>query len=538
MSNVLSTIRKAAKAAPTVTAPVDNRGGWFPFIREPYAGAWQNNDGWTVSNVLAYPIVFACITLICDDIGKLPAYSMRETQDDIWVRMKDKRLDALLRKPNGYQNHIQFKQWWMSSKLVRGNTYVLKNRDATGRVIGLYVLHPDYVQPLVAPNGDVYYQLGQDWLNKQELASVTVPASEIIHDRMNCLFHPLVGISPLFAGGLAASAGLKINADASKFFENGARPSGILTAPGEISQTTADRLKDHWHTAYTGPNAGKVAVLGDSLKFEPLRMNFVDAEVIKILEWSDHAICSVFKVPPYKVGVGPAPAHNNIEALQQEYYGECLQIHIESMELLLDEALEMRDRTGVELDLDVLFRMDGATLIKMLGEGVKAAIYAPDEARKRVNLPPVAGGKTPYLQQQNYSLEALAKRDAQADPFATGGGAPAPAEPVPDDADDQDAKAFVLDLAQQAALKGIVAAVMQREMPVGTAATVIRAAFPGIPMQAIDSLLAAIKEGLEATAPQDVSPAPAVPASTVADESANVLKLLPMFLREELRCDP
>jgi phage portal protein BeeE len=48
---------------------------------------------------------------------------------------------------------------------------------------------------------------------------------------------------------------------------------------------------------------------------------------------------------------------------------------------------------------------------------VKSGIRAPDEARARLNLPPVPGGKYPYLQQQNFSLEALAKRDAQEDPF-------------------------------------------------------------------------------------------------------------------------
>jgi hypothetical protein len=41
-----------------------------------------------------------------------------------------------------------------------------------------------------------------------------------------------------------------------------------------------------------------------------------------------------------------------------------------------------------------------------------------DEMRKRANLPPTKGGDTVYLQQQNFSLEALAKRDAQEDPFA------------------------------------------------------------------------------------------------------------------------
>jgi hypothetical protein len=43
---------------------------------------------------------------------------------------------------------------------------------------------------------------------------------------------------------------------------------------------------------------------------------------------------------------------------------------------------------------------------------------SPNEGRAKFDLKPVTGGESPYLQQQNYSLEALAKRDAQADPFA------------------------------------------------------------------------------------------------------------------------
>lgn len=44
---------------------------------------------------------------------------------------------------------------------------------------------------------------------------------------------------------------------------------------------------------------------------------------------------------------------------------------------------------------------------------------APNEGRYRLNLPPVDGGESPMIQVQNYSLAALAKRDAQSDPFAT-----------------------------------------------------------------------------------------------------------------------
>ena len=41
----------------------------------------------------------------------------------------------------------------------------------------------------------------------------------------------------------------------------------------------------------------------------------------------------------------------------------------------------------------------------------------------------MTGGESPYLQQQNYSLAALAKRDAQEDPFAPN----TPALPPPAD---------------------------------------------------------------------------------------------------------
>src|SRR5690606_229572 len=116
---------------------------------------------------------------------------------------------------NRYQNHIQFKQWWVISKLINGNTYVLKQRDGRGVVVALYILDstPGVVMPLVAPDGSVFYQLQPDNLAGLEQNTIVVPGTEIIHDRMNCLFHPLVGVGPLFAAGLSADQGLQIQKD-------------------------------------------------------------------------------------------------------------------------------------------------------------------------------------------------------------------------------------------------------------------------------------------------------------------------------------
>lgn len=433
-----------------IGSPVDTRGGWTPWIREPYTGAWQKNDEWTADTVLAFHAVYACITLIANDIGKLREKLVQQDEDGIWSETTRAAFSPLLRKPNRYQNHIQFKQWWITSKLIRGNTYALKQRDNRGVVTGLYLLDPCRVQVMVSPDGSVFYQLGKDNISGLQEDALQVPASEIIHDRMNCLFHPLVGVSPLFAAGQAAMIGLNIEKNSSNFFGNGSNPGGVLTAPGAISDATAVRLKDYWNTNFTGINAGKVAVAGDGLKYEPMRMSAVDSQLIEQLRWTAEVVCSVFHVPPYKIGVGTMPTFNNIEALQQDYYNTCLQSLIEEYELCKDEGIGLADKIegrymGVELDLDGLIRMDTAAQMDTLVKGLGGGVIYTNEARKRIDLKGVDGGDVIFRQQQDFPLSVLADR-AGPDPIVAPAIAPpAPAgEPEPDD--DEQVERFMASL--------------------------------------------------------------------------------------------
>jgi HK97 family phage portal protein len=246
-----------------------------------------------------------------------------------------------LRRPNNYQTTKQFIEAWVISKLQNGNTYILKQRDNRNVVVAMHVLDPKLVTVLVADNGDVFYQLSNDRLAGLEKGSVTVPAPEIIHDRFNCLFHPLIGISPIFAAGLAATQGLAIQSDSTKFFENGARPGGILQAPGAISDETAGRLKAYWDENYSGSNAGKVAVLGDGLTYLALKSKSTDAQMIEQLKWSAEIVCGVYHVPPFMIGVGAEPTYDNVQTVTLRYYSQCLQVLIVDIVTLLDEGLGM-----------------------------------------------------------------------------------------------------------------------------------------------------------------------------------------------------
>lgn len=427
----------ARKALPRTRTSVDGS-GWV-LLSDTYAGSWQQDVQADRDTVLANWAVFSCITLIAQDIAKL-CLKLMQRDGDIWTESSNPAYSPVLRKPNAWQTLQQFIECWLLSLLSYGNTYVLKQRDQRGIVVAMYILHPQRVRTLVADDGSVLYDLSQDELSGVRDYQVAVPASEIVHDRINCLFHPLVGLSPIFANGLAAAGGLSINSNLAKFFANMSRPSGLLTAPASISDEVAGRLKTQWHENYGGKNVGKVAVLGDGLKYEAMGISPVDAQMNELLKSSAEMICSTFHVPAFKIGAGTIPAGQKVADLNQIYFSDCLQARMVAIERLLSEGLRLDPAEYCfKFDLDGLLMMDQVSFSGVLGTYVDKALMSPNEGRRRLNLPPVAGGESPLAQQQDYSLAALAKRDAKPDPFGADASNTAadppgtPADPPPDE---------------------------------------------------------------------------------------------------------
>ncbi len=126
------------KAAPTNLSGVDGSRSWWPLIRESFTGAWQQNVEVSVADALTYPTAFACVTRIASDIAKLAVLLTQPTAKDIWRVVESPAFSPVLSKPNHFQTHLQFFEYWMLSKLTRGNTYVLKVRDQ--RQVGRRVL--------------------------------------------------------------------------------------------------------------------------------------------------------------------------------------------------------------------------------------------------------------------------------------------------------------------------------------------------------------------------------------------------------------
>lgn len=399
---------------------------WQP-IHEPWAGAFQQGYEPDRNNrVLAFSAVYACVTLRANDIAKLRIKLMEfDKKDSIWTEVESSSFSPVLRKPNRYQTRIQFLAQWITSKLLQGNTYILKERDARKVVTNLYVLDPRLVSPLITEDGAVYYQIGADPLSGVQRDLPAVPASEIIHDRMLTPYHPLCGVSPIYACGMSATQGSRIQQNSNKHFGNQSKPGGILTTPHKIDNAQAQMLKDQVEAGTSGINAGRLLVIGGGVTYTPVAMSAVDSQLIEQLGWTVEDVARAFLMPVSKLAVSSAAASAKSSAQEDLfYYKQTLQRDIEDIELLLDEGLGLGpgygNLYGTEIDLEGLLRMDPATRATVHKELVGAALMKPNEGRKQWDLPPVDGGDECYLQQQNFSLAALAKRDSRADPFASG----------------------------------------------------------------------------------------------------------------------
>lgn len=425
-------IRKAAAgwvAKQLSLMGVDTSRGWVTLFSSNGVG-FQTDTRVTQESIIAFSPVYACVTLIASDVGKICLRLMTQKQG-VWIEAENSAaFSPVLRKPNHYQTRQQFIETWTLSKQLSGNTYVLKVRDNRKVVTALYVLDPNRVTPLVAPDGAVYYRVNRDDLSKVPSDQPAIPASEIIHDRMECLFHPLVGISPLFAATLSATQGLRIQNNSERFFRNHSQPGGMLTAPETIDDATALRLKTEFEANYSGEKIGRLFVAGDGLEYKPLAVTAENSQLVEQLKLSAEQACSVFHVPAYMIGVGQPPSYDNVEALNQQYFTQCLQKLYNAIEDLLDDGLGLAPlgyRT--EFDLADLLRMDSLKQAEVLEKLSARGFISPDEGRATIGRLPTPGGSSPLIQIQNASLAAIAKRDAKEDPFAT---AKPPADPAPD----------------------------------------------------------------------------------------------------------
>lgn len=266
--------------------------------------------------------VYACVRVISESIASLPLdlykYSGRGSDRD----REHPLYSVLHNEPNAEMTSFTLRETLSTHLLLWGNAYAQIIRNMKGQTIGLYPLLPDRMEVhRDEKTNEIFYvyRVSRDdvvpGLKAGEPA--ILEAEDVLHIP-GLGFDGLVGYSPIAMMRNSIGAAIATEEYGSKFFENGATPSGVLEHPGILKDPK--KLRDSWHETYGGSaNAGKVAILEEGLQYKTIGIPPKDAQMLETRKFQVEDIARIFRVPPHMIGDLEHATFSNIEHQSLEF---------------------------------------------------------------------------------------------------------------------------------------------------------------------------------------------------------------------------
>lgn len=408
-------------------------GGWFPVA---FGDGFQNNlqlaRGYGARGV---PAVYAAVMSFARATSQCyPEHKRTDANGKVEV-VRTSPASRILRTPNAYQTWPQFIYNVSAMLGFDGEAVGIIARDDRQAATAIHLLARGTFMPYQDPEtGALFYSVGDNPMAPRAPENYgLVPERDIIHFRQYTPRHPLIGESPIKAAMLAVGVNVALSATQAAFFQNMARPSGVLSTEQSLTKDQMTRLREAFKEQSANLNKGELPILANGLKFQQLTVNSVDAQLIEAQRMSVEDIARVYGVPLPVVGDLSKATLQNTEHLINLWLSVSLGAHIECIERTLDRAFGFGMDDFTELDTAALLRTAFLERIDGLAKGILGGLYTPNEARAFEGLSPAAAGNEPMLQQQMTPLSYLSKiAEKAAAPD------PEPAAPTPPANDDQD----------------------------------------------------------------------------------------------------
>ena len=264
--------------------------------------------------------VYSCVRILSEAIASLPLNTFIYTDNGGKEKAISHPLYHLLHdEPNPEMSSFIFRETLMTHLLLWGNAYAQIIRNGKGEVIALYPLMPDRMTVDRDKNGHLYYKYtkSNDDAPTMENGSVILSTSDVLHIP-GLGFDGLVGYSPIAMAKNAIGLAIAAEEYGSKFYANGAAPSGVLEHPGTLKDP--GRVRESWQSTFGGSaNANKVAVLEEGMKYTPISISPNEAQFLETRKFQINEIARIFRVPPHMVGDLEKSSFSNIEQQSLEF---------------------------------------------------------------------------------------------------------------------------------------------------------------------------------------------------------------------------
>ncbi|WP_314945882.1 phage portal protein [Bradyrhizobium cosmicum] len=319
--------------------------------------------------------VACAVRSISEAAGSLPLHVYKKLPDGGKEKATDHPLYKLLHEtPNSWAPAALFRTQLMADALLQPHgSFALINRVDGGKPAELIRLDPQ-TQSVAVDTSDVEptYKLNGREIDGADLIHIPTPAYDARKG--------LVG-----EGRNAIALALVLERHASRLFGNAARPSGVLSLKGTVTEATLTNAKAAWQASQGGDRSGGTAVLPTDAAWQPLTFNSVDSQFLEMRTYAVAEIARLFRVPLHMLMQVDRAQPRSIESIGQEFLSQALLPRLKAFEQELELKLltpEERDQYCIEFNVDGFSRADLLARAQALSVAVSARILNPNEARE------------------------------------------------------------------------------------------------------------------------------------------------------------
>lgn len=375
--------------------PADGDGTGGPWGNPPpgaEGGGWASPHGY-----LAVPAFLQCTNLIAEQIAAMPwqVYGPDGTRSDTPAWLADPhnaRLDGRSPGLDDPQVRLSRPEFWaqvITSMLWWGEAIIYTPRGSEGQILApLWLLHPDFVEV----DGGRYYVPDPrnpsdaelwEWLDESDLI--------VIRGHMRPGKSRGFGVVQAFLADLRLAGAVREYA--TNAFQRGV-PAGYLKVnQPDITAATAARLQEKWMASHGGLRK-RIAVLNATTDFKPLEINPQTLELINMMRLTVWEICSMFAVPPSKLGIslGDSLTYNNAQDDDARFVKDTLRVWVDRLEVAVSNRLTAG--TYMKINLNSYLRANTTDRYAAYTEALnpETGWMTLNEVRGLEDLPPLPGG--------------------------------------------------------------------------------------------------------------------------------------------------
>lgn len=320
-------------------------------------------------------VAFRCVDIHCSAISSLPMDQYTQNKELVTAQA------AWLTNPEPdlYVSRKDAICAIVVSLLLRGNAFLyVTSTYIDGYPRSWVVLNPDSVQVEADKAGLPVYVVD----------TYRVPREQVWHIRYQVRPGELLGVGPLSAVADNLAGLYKAQGWANDLVGKNLIPQGALVHPEELSATQSDELRNQWEA-----NPGLVRVLSGGLDFQKIGLSPKDSMLLERMDFDARCIATAFGIPAPMLNLAMEGAGLHYSSSEMDLRA-LWQLTLNPVADNIERALSSMLPGNQHVRFDESGMLAGAfsEQVSAAVQLVDAGIWTLDEARKKFNLPPLAGG--------------------------------------------------------------------------------------------------------------------------------------------------